>query len=149
MKKIWRVLPLSVFLLVPGATVAQPAQAAQAVAVQKAAIQKKVLVELRKQGGFAGLDDRVIAYTNGCVRLSRRTGPTVDKCLAKGEMSTLRGHLKRLHLGRSEPQPQGADFLRYTIAYRGHRVTRYTLPGSWGPVVRDLEKALDKYWAPD
>ncbi|WP_433236823.1 hypothetical protein ACQPYK_27755 [Streptosporangium sp. CA-135522] len=148
MKRIWRILLLSVLLLVPSATLVQPAQAV-AVKKQAIAVKKKVLVELRKQGGFAGLDDRVIAYTNGCVRLSRRTGPTVDKCLTKRETSALRGNLKHLRLGHSEAPPQGADFLKYTIAYRGHRVSRYTLPGSWNPVVRQLEKLMEKYWAPD
>ncbi|MDP9868032.1 MULTISPECIES: hypothetical protein [Streptosporangium] len=146
MTKIWRILLVSALLSLPGVTATEPARA---VAAQQPAVQRKVLVELRRQGGFAGFDDRVIVYTDGCARLSRRTGPAVDKCLTRGEMGTLRGYLKRLRLGRSEARPQGADFLKYTIAYRGHRVSRYTLPGSWSPVVRHLEKLLDKYWAPD
>ncbi|MFD1938406.1 hypothetical protein ACFSKW_43730 [Nonomuraea mangrovi] len=139
--KIWRIALLPALLLTLGTGVAQPAQAVTPT--------KKTLVTLHKQGGFAGLDDRVIVYTNGCARLSRRTGPTVDKCLTRKEVATLRGHLKRLRLGRSEAQPQGADFIKYTVSYKGHRVSRYTLTTSWSPVVRDLEKALEKYWAPD
>ncbi|MEU4224982.1 hypothetical protein AB0F17_11855 [Nonomuraea sp. NPDC026600] len=110
---------------------------------------KKVLVELREQGGFAGFDNRVIVYTNGCVRLSRRTGPTVDKCLTSGEKRKLHGELKKLRLGHSEAQPQGADFLKYTLTYKGHRVSRYTLTRTWTPVVHRLERFLVKYWAPD
>ncbi|MEU4546446.1 hypothetical protein [Nonomuraea dietziae] len=138
--KIWRIVLLPALLLALGTGVAPQAQAFTA---------KTTLVALHKQGGFAGLDDRVIVYADGCARLSRRTGPTVDKCLTRKEMRTLRGHLKLLRLGRSEAQPQGADFIKYTIAYRGHRASRYTLPASWSPVVRDLEKAMEKYWAPD
>ncbi|GAA2803679.1 hypothetical protein [Nonomuraea dietziae] len=138
--KIWRIVLLPALLLALVAGVAPPAQAFTA---------KTTLVALHKQGGFAGLADRVIVYTDGCARLSRRTGPTVDTCLPRKEMRTLRGHLKLLRLGRSEAQPRGADFIKYTIAYRGHRVSRYTLPASWSPVVRDLEKTLEKYWAPD
>lgn len=139
--KIWRVALLPALLLSLTAATAQPAQAV--------AVQKKVLVELRKQGGFAGFDDRVVVYTNGCLKLSRRTGPTVDKCATRGEMRKLRSYLKRLRLGHSEAPPQGADFLKYTITYKGHRVSRYTLTKSWSPVVTHLDKLLVKYWAPD
>ncbi|GAA2359109.1 hypothetical protein GCM10010404_10360 [Nonomuraea africana] len=135
--KIWPI----VLLLALSVGVAQPAQAVTPTT--------KTLVTLHKEGGFAGLDDRVIVYTNGCVRLSRRTGPTIDKCLTGKENRTLRGHLKQLRLGRSEARPQGADFIKYTLAYRGHRASRYTLSASWSPVVRDLEQVLEKYWAPD
>ncbi|MGV9305601.1 MULTISPECIES: hypothetical protein [unclassified Nonomuraea] len=139
--RIWRIALLPALLLSLGLSSAQPAQAAD--------VETKVLVALRKQGGFAGFDDRVTVYTNGCVRLSRRTGPTVDKCLTKKEVAALRGHLKRLRLGRSEAQPQGADFIKYTISYKGHRASRYTLTTSWSPVVRNLEQLLERYWAPD
>jgi hypothetical protein len=110
---------------------------------------KKVLVELREQGGFAGFDNRVIVYTNGCVRLSRRTGPTVNKCLTRGEQRKLHHDLNLLRLGRSQVKPQGADFLKYTLTYRGHRASRYTLTTTWTPVVQRLERFLVKYWAPD
>ncbi|MBB5078717.1 hypothetical protein [Nonomuraea endophytica] len=140
--KIWRLILLPVLLLGLVAGLGLPAQAA---AVQ----QKKLLVELRREGGFAGFSDRVRVYTNSCVRLSRRTGPTVDKCLTRAEWRTLKAHLKRLKLGRSQARPQGADFLKYTLTYRGHRVSKYQLTKTWSPVVRDLEKALEKYWAPD
>ncbi|MET9342287.1 hypothetical protein [Nonomuraea sp. NPDC003804] len=139
--RIWRIALLPALLLSLGLSSAHPAQAAD--------VETKVLVALRKQGGFAGFDDRVTVYTNGCVRLSRRTGPTVDKCLTKKEVAALRGHLKHLRLGRSEAQPQGADFIKYTISYKGHRASRYTLTTSWSPVVRNLEQLLERYWAPD
>ncbi|MER6946451.1 hypothetical protein ABT294_20695 [Nonomuraea sp. NPDC000554] len=139
--KSWRITLLPALLLALGMGAAEPAQAVTE--------KTRTLVTLHKEGGFAGLNDQVIVYTNGCVRLSRRTGPTVDECLTETEMRTLRAHLKNLRLGRSEPQPQGADFIKYTIAYRGTRVSRYTLPSSWSPVVRDLEKAMEKYWEPD
>ncbi|MEV4460932.1 hypothetical protein [Microbispora sp. NPDC049633] len=110
---------------------------------------RKLVVELREEGGFAGLRDRVAVYTDGCAVLSRRTGPTVRKCLTAAEWRGLRGSLKHLRLGRSEPPPQGADFLAYRLNYKGHRATRYTLPPTWRPVVSRLEKVLVKYWAPD
>jgi hypothetical protein len=112
-----------------------------------ASVQKKVVVELREKGGIAGLDNRVIVYTSGCARVSRRIGAAVATCLTSGEMRGLRGDLKRLRLGRSQAQPPGADFIKYTVTYRGHRVSRYTLPSTWGPVVRRLEKILQKHRA--
>ncbi|MEV4469879.1 hypothetical protein [Nonomuraea sp. NPDC049504] len=113
------------------------------------ALSKKVLVELRKEGGFAGLLDRVTVYANGCARFDRRGGPAVDKCLTAKERRRLRTHLGKLRLGRSEARPQGADFLKYTLVYDRHRVSRYSLPATWKPVVGDLERAMEKYWAPD
>ncbi|MEU4508590.1 hypothetical protein AB0G05_03755 [Nonomuraea wenchangensis] len=138
--RIWRIALTP--LLVP-ALVAVPAVPVAA------AVQRKVLVDYRRQGGFAGFDDHVIVYGDGCVRLSRRTGPTVDKCLTGKEQRRLRTALGGLRLGRSEPAPQGADFLKYTLAHKGHRASRYTLPKSWQPVVRQLDAAMTKYWAPD
>ncbi|NRQ39444.1 hypothetical protein HII36_47610 [Nonomuraea sp. NN258] len=142
--KLWRIvlLPLLALVLTSGAAVPAAAQSAPPV-------KRKALVSLHKQGGFAGFDDRVTVYTNGCVRLSRRTGPTVDKCLTKTEFRKLRAHLKRLRLGRSERPPQGADFLKYTLSYRGHKVVRYQLPKTWRPVVSGMETFMTKYWAPD
>ncbi|GAA1017363.1 hypothetical protein Aple_033170 [Acrocarpospora pleiomorpha] len=110
-----------------------------------AGAQKKVLVELREQGGFAGIDNHVIVYASGCARLRHRTDRAVAMCLTNGEMRGLRGDLKRLRLGRSEAEPPGADFIKYTLAYRGHRIARYSLPSTWRPVVRRLEKILQKH----
>ncbi|WP_182903050.1 hypothetical protein [Microbispora sp. H10830] len=121
--------------------VTAPAEAATA--------HRKLLVELREEGGFAGLHNRVAVYTDGCAVLSRRTGPTVRKCLTAAEWRGLRGSLKHLRLGRSESQPPGADFIAYRLAYKGHRATRYTLPPTWQPVVSRMEKVLVKYWAPN
>ncbi|MEU6711189.1 hypothetical protein ABZ897_06870 [Nonomuraea sp. NPDC046802] len=135
--RIWRIVLLPALLLATTASM-PPAQADAA--------SRKVLVDFRKEGGFAGINDRVLVYGNGCVRLSRRTGPTVDKCLTAKENRTLRTSLKKLRLGRSEPRPQGADFIKYTLAYDQRRVSRYTLPDGWQPVVRHLEKIMEKYW---
>ncbi|GGT20497.1 hypothetical protein ACFFV7_14640 [Nonomuraea spiralis] len=138
--KNWRIVLLPALAL--AATVsAVPAEAVTA--------QKKVLVELREEGGYAGLQNRVTVYTDGCVRLGRRTGPVVAKCLMGKEQRQLRGYLKELKIGRSERPPQGADFLSYTLAYKGHRATRYNLPRTWKPVVAHLDKILVKYWAAD
>jgi hypothetical protein len=136
--RIWRVLLLPVLVLAL-TSAATPAEA----------VQGKVLVDFRKEGGFAGLRDRVIVYRDGCVRLDRRTGPVIDKCLTGKEERRLRAYLKELRIGRSEARPQGADFLAYRLAYKGRHATRYTLPSTWKPVVRHLEQVMEKYWAPD
>ncbi|MFF3670598.1 hypothetical protein [Microtetraspora malaysiensis] len=139
--RIWRITLLAALVLIVGVTTIGPAPAAQA-----ATARKKVLVQLSEQGGFAGIDDRVTVYTDGCVRLSRRTGTVVRKCLTDAEMRGLRRDLAGLRLGGSQAQPPGADFIKYTLTYRGHRTVRYTLPSSWTPVVRRLEKILQNYW---
>ncbi|MBA2891672.1 hypothetical protein [Nonomuraea soli] len=137
--KVWRSVVAAALLLALGLAAAPPAQAAG----------RTVRIQLREEGGFAGLQDRVTVYKDGCVRLSRRTGPTVDKCLTAGEVRKLKGYLKKLSLGRSQKPPQGADFIKYTLTYKGHRVSKYTLTKTWRPVVAHLEKILQKYWAPD
>ncbi|GAA3818008.1 hypothetical protein GCM10022226_43230 [Sphaerisporangium flaviroseum] len=134
--KSWRVLLLPVLLLPVATATAQPAQAAD--------VRKKVWVELREQGGFAGLDDRVIVYTDGCARVSHRTGPAVRRCLTGAETRALRSALKHLRLGHTQVRPPGADFIKYTITYKKHRVSRYTLSSTWKPLVRQLEKTLHK-----
>ncbi|WP_043615621.1 hypothetical protein [Nonomuraea candida] len=126
-----------------------PALSTSMVPAQAEVAPRQVLVELRKEGGFAGLNDRVTVYGNGCVRLSRRTGPTVGKCLTAKEKRRLRGHLGHLKLGRSQRAPQGADFIKYTLAYGKRRAGVYDLPPTWRPVVRELDKIMEKYWAPD
>src|SRR5437868_1654089 len=136
--RIWRAILLPVLLLALGLTVAQP--------VQAVAVQKKVLINFSKVGGFAGFDDRVTVYTNGCARMSRRSGDVVAQCLTKGEVRRLAMDLSHLVIGRSDKPPMGADFLTYTLAYRGHKASRHnSIPRTWRPVVRDLEKLLDKY----
>lgn len=133
-------------MLLPVLALTVSAAAPQATAVTA---QKKVLVDFRKEGGFAGLQDHVIVYGNGCVRLDRRTGPTIDKCLTGKEERRLRAYLKDLRIGRSETRPPGADFFAYRLAYKGRQATRFTLPASWRPVVGELDKIMEKYWAPD
>ncbi|MGP3912838.1 hypothetical protein [Nonomuraea sp. 10N515B] len=140
MRRIWKVALLPVLVLAVSAA-APPAMGVPA--------QKKVLVDFRKEGGFAGLQDHMIVYGNGCVRLDRRTGPTIDKCLTAKEERRLQAYLKDLRIGRSETRPPGADFIAYRLAYKERQTTRYTLPVSWRPVVRELDKIMEKYWAPD
>lgn len=136
---MWRIL-----LLTTLATGLTPASADATTATVH-----KALVQLREEGGLLGLNNRMTVYRNGCARLSKRTGPTVRKCLTRDEFRTLRGHLASLELGETETRPPGADFIKYTLTHECRQVSRYTLPESWKPVVADLEKVLEKYWAPD
>ncbi|MEV6985416.1 hypothetical protein AB0M95_29715 [Sphaerisporangium sp. NPDC051017] len=111
---------------------------------QRPAVQKKrtSLIRLRRQGGFVGADDRVTIYTDGCAVVKHRTGPAREPCLAAHDIRALRGDLGRLRLGRSQPEPPGADMYKHTLTYHGRSVVRYTLPPTWSPVVRRLEKLL-------
>ncbi|MEV0151349.1 MULTISPECIES: hypothetical protein [unclassified Nonomuraea] len=141
-----------VLALAVGASGAPAAHAdgrqAQADVRERVEAQRRTLVDFREQGGFAGLDNRVRMFTDGCGQFSRRTGPTVNACVTGKELRRLRGYLKKLKVGTSEPRPQGADFLRYTLTYKGRRASRYTPPATWKPVVQHLEKLLTKYWSP-
>ncbi|MFG1697864.1 hypothetical protein [Nonomuraea sp. NPDC049309] len=136
---LWRIVFLSLLSLLPSTSL-PPAQATPP--------GKRVLVELRKEGGFAGLRDRVTVHADGCARFDRRSGRAASACLTAGELRRLRTHLRALRLGAPEPKPQGFDFITYTLAYEGRRVSRYTLTPTWRPVVTDLERALEKYGKP-
>ncbi|GII61208.1 hypothetical protein Skr01_12930 [Sphaerisporangium krabiense] len=100
-------------------------------------------MKLRRQGGFIGVDDQVIVYTDGCTRLTHRSAPAVKRCLTGTDLRKLRADLKRLVPGRSQTQPPGADLYKYTLTYHGKSVVRYTLPATWRPVVKRLEKLLN------
>ncbi|WP_090934148.1 hypothetical protein [Nonomuraea jiangxiensis] len=152
MRRIWRIVFLPVLVLVLALATrasAAPVSVARAPAAPAADVPQESLVELREQGGFAGVDNQVIVAADGRAAFSRRTGPVVDLPLTAEELAVLRGHLANLRIGPSEARPQGADFIAYTLTHQGHRATRYTLPADWQPVVRFLEEALEKYWAPD
>ncbi len=130
-----RIVTVSV-LVVAQCALSSPPATATATAERA---EKRLLIELREQGGFAGLDNRVTVYVNGCARASRRTGPAVTRCLTAAELRKLRADLKRLRLGRTQAQPPGADFIKYTLRHKGRKVSRYTLPTTWVPVVRRLQ----------
>ncbi|GII82061.1 hypothetical protein Ssi03_00510 [Sphaerisporangium siamense] len=100
-------------------------------------------MKLRRQGGFIGVDDLVVVYTDGCTRLTHRSAPAVKRCLTGTDLRKLRADLKRLKLGRSQTQPPGADLYKYTLTYHGKSVVRYTLPVTWRPVIKRLEKLLN------
>lgn len=146
---MWRIMLPPVLVLALGASGVSVAHAdgrqARADVREGVEAQRKTLVDFREQGGFAGLDNRVRVFTDGCGQFSRRTGPIVSSCLTGKELRRLRTVLQKLKVGTSEPQPQGADFLKYTLTYKGHRASRYTPPTTWQPVVRHLEKLLTKY----
>ncbi|QFY13574.1 hypothetical protein GBF35_49710 [Nonomuraea phyllanthi] len=135
--RIWRIVLLPVLLAALTASATPPAAAVQD--------QDDVLVDYRRQGGFAGFDDRVAVHRDGCAWLSRRAKPAVRRCLTGEERRRLLAYLKDVTIGPSEPRPMGADFLAYTLAYGGHRATRYSLPPSWRPVVEELDRLMEKY----
>lgn len=155
--KVLRIVPLAALVLAASGGTATHAASVQGGAVQGGAQPctqqsgpEKVLVQLRETGGIAGIDDCVIVYTNGCAQLIRSPAPAVHRRLTGAEMRELRGHLKQLRVGRSEAQPPGADFIEYTLAYRGRQASRYTLPlpVTWRPVVEQLEMILHRYTTP-
>lgn len=150
--KVSRIVPLAALILAASGGTATHAASVQGGAQPCArdSGHEKVLVRLRETGGFAGIDDRVTVYTDGCARFSRGPAPAVHRRLTGAEMRELCGHLKRLRVGRSEARPRGADFIEYTLTYRGRQASRYTLPlpVTWRPVVEQLERILHKYTVP-
>jgi hypothetical protein len=107
-----------------------------------------ILVDYQKTGGIAGLDDRLVIFTNGAGLLS---GKNVNR-----EISFNRSELARIdeifsNAGFSQLEPSytsrrgGADLIRYSITYKNMTVTTEdtAIPPSLEPVIDEMNRLTD------
>ncbi len=111
----------------PQASAASPDPAGQTVSARPSA--DAVLVEFGRQGGFAGLSDRLVIWEDGRYALVR-TRPALSRSgrLTAAELADLRGALERSgfkDLPGAEPG-QGNDLYTYHVTY-----------GNWQIVAQD------------
>lgn len=83
------------------------------------------LVEYRRTGGIAGLDDHLIVRANGQATLTRRD-QRYEFALERETLSQLQSLLDNAQFTRLSgeylPSQPGADLFTYTITYRGNTV---------------------------
>lgn len=106
------------------------------------------LVDYRRSGGFAGVDDHVVIQENGQATLTRRaqqyefvldddTMNQLQTLLDNAEFSKLRGQYL--------PTRQGSDLFEYLITHNGHTVRTMdtTVPEALQPVLELLNRIIE------
>lgn len=109
-------------------------------------------IDYAKTGGIAGVSERLHIGRTGRAMVSEQTG--VDSAASRFQvgakrLSSLRAALaKSGFAGIGAPQPTGcADCFIYTVAWRGHSVTRdeSDVPSRLAPVLRQLGAIVDAH----
>ena len=107
-----------------------------------------ILVEYRRSGGFAGLDDRLIIQVNGQATLTRKA-EHYEFVLDRDTMNQLQAlfddaefsKLRREYL----PSRQGSDLFEYVVTYKGHTVQTMdtAVPEALWPVLELLNQIIE------
>ena len=108
-----------------------------------------VLIEYRRSGGFAGLDDHLIIKKNGEATLTRRgkeetfrlDSTQLDRVSATFEKAQFT-KLKKKYL----PKNQGRDLISYVVQYKGHQIQTAdtAIPEALLPVIELLNEIVLK-----
>ena len=106
------------------------------------------LIEYRRSGGFAGLDDCLVINVNGETTLSRKA----EHCEFALDSDTMK-HLQTLFdnadfskLRREYlPPRQGSDLFEYVVTYKGHTVRTMdtAVPESLQPILESLNQIVE------
>lgn len=107
-----------------------------------------ILVEYRRSGGFAGLDDRLVIQVNGQATLTRKA-EHYEFILDRDTMNQLQtlfddaefSKLRREYL----PSRQGSDLFEYVVTYKGHTVRTMdtAVPEALWPVLELLNQIIE------
>jgi len=108
----------------------------------------ETLIEYRRSGGFAGLDDRLVIKENGESILTRRSerseftldSDTVNRLRALFEEAKF-SQLRKEYL----PSRPGADLFEYVVTYKGHSVRTMdgVVPSSLQPILEALNQIIE------
>lgn len=105
----------------------------------------ETLVEYRRSGGFAGLDDHLIIKKSGEAELTRkseRSEFTLDSDTIR-HFHTLFEEANFLQLRKEYlPTRPGADLFEYIVTYQGHTVR--TMDGAVPPSLQPILEALNQ-----
>jgi hypothetical protein len=106
-----------------------------------------VFVDYQRNGGIAGMNDRVVIFDNGVALISGRNINTeislnqtelerIGSIFDNNKFQTLDGNYTSRH--------GGADFLQYTISFQGKTVhTEDTaIPSSLEPIIEEMNRIL-------
>jgi hypothetical protein len=105
------------------------------------------LVSYRRQGGIAGLDDRLTVRPDGAYEISRRVGTPRTGRLAPADLARLRQALDGSHFADIPAVVPGspiADGFTYDVGYGGHRVLAADggIPAALAPVLGVLDDIM-------
>jgi hypothetical protein len=103
-----------------------------------------LFVDYQRSGGIAGLNDRLVIFDNGVTLVSSRTTSReirlnqsdldqISALFETAQFSTLEGNYTS--------RRGGADFMQYSISYKGKTVNTEdtAIPSSLEPVIREMD----------
>jgi hypothetical protein len=106
-----------------------------------------LFVDYQRTGGIAGVNDRVVIFDNGVTLVSSRT-TSREILLNQSDLEQISavfdaGQFSMLE-GNYTTSRGGADFLQYSISYRGKTVNTEdtAIPPSLEPVIKELNHIL-------
>ena len=106
------------------------------------------LIEYRRTGGFAGLDDHLVVDANGRTILTRKSG-RYEFTINRDTMDRLVSVLNNAEFTklRSEylPSRKGSDLMEYIVTYKDHQVRAMdtAVPDSLWPVLELLNQIVE------
>ena len=112
------------------------------------------LVQFGRQGGFAGVDDRIVVQPDGAYQITRKGGGTRTGTLPAAELTHLRSVLEGAHfrdIPAVNPAPSELrDGFTYHVVYAGHDVQAAdgALPDALRDVVGELNTLLERHSGP-
>lgn len=105
------------------------------------------LIDCRRAGGFAGLDDHLVIDVNGNVTLTRKTQCyefTLDSDMLN-QIQNAFDEAEFIKLDRKYlPSRHGSDFFEYVVTYKGYTVQTMdpAVPESLWPVLELLDQII-------
>lgn len=112
-----------------------------------------ILVDYRKSGGFAGLEEHLVVTSDGHATVEGK-GPTRTKQLDPATMRELTAALEQAGLDRLQPRydppVKGNDLFEYAITYRGRTVTvsDTEIPPRLRPLLTELNRIMNEVRTP-
>lgn len=107
-----------------------------------------ILIEYRRTGGFAGLDDHLVINMNGQATLSRKV-EHYEFVLDRDTMNQLQTLLDNAEFSKLRreylPPRKGSDFFEYMITYKGHTVRAIdtAVPEALWPILELLNQIIE------
>jgi hypothetical protein len=107
----------------------------------------KALIEYKRTGGFAGLDDHLIIQANGQAVLTQK-GKRSEFLLERTQMEQLTTALDDANFTKLDkeylPEQSGNDLIEYWITYKKHRVHTMdtAIPQALTPVLELLNEIV-------
>ena len=108
-----------------------------------------VLVDYQKTGGIAGMDSRLVIFTNGAGLIF---GKNVNREISfnQSELNQIDEIFLRARFSDLEPsytsRHEGADLIRYSISYKNMTVTTEdtAIPSSLQPVIDEMNGIMER-----